>query len=75
MPRMSGPELAARLAPIAPGLRGLYMSGYTDDKLTDQGTLGPEVQLIENPFDRDELLRQVRAVLDDGGADAGGAVP
>ena len=64
MPRMNGSELTKRLRELNPRLRILFMSGYTDDILTDQGVLAGETQLIQKPFTADALARKLRSVLD-----------
>ncbi len=64
MPGMSGRELAETLAASRAGITLLYMSGYTDELVTQQGILNPGLQLLEKPFTRDSLLRRVRSVLD-----------
>jgi CheY-like chemotaxis protein len=64
MPRMSGPALAARLRARDPGVRLLYVSGYTADQLRSQPDLGKDATLLPKPFTSDGLLRKVREVLD-----------
>ncbi len=64
MPRMNGSELANRLRGKNPRLKILFMSGYTDDILSDQGVLAGETQLIQKPFTADALARKLRSVLD-----------
>jgi signal transduction histidine kinase/CheY-like chemotaxis protein len=64
MPRMSGPELATRLRSRDPGIRLLYVSGYTADQLHSQTDLGEDATLLAKPFTSDGLLRKVREVLD-----------
>jgi two-component system, cell cycle sensor histidine kinase and response regulator CckA len=64
MPRMSGPDLAARLRARQPGIRVLYVSGYTADQLRAQADLGREATLLAKPFTSEGLLRKVREVLD-----------
>ncbi len=64
MPRMTGPQLAARLRAIRGQLRAVYMSGYTEDRLTEQGGLGPHDAFVQKPVGPDELLRCVRTALD-----------
>jgi two-component system, cell cycle sensor histidine kinase and response regulator CckA len=64
MPRMSGADLAARLRARQPGIRVLYVSGYTADQLRAQADLGREATLLAKPFASDGLLRKVREILD-----------
>jgi signal transduction histidine kinase/DNA-binding NtrC family response regulator len=64
MPRMSGKAFVERLATVRPGLKVLFMSGYTDDTLTHHGVLNPGLQFIGKPFSSVELLKKIREVLD-----------
>ena len=64
MPRMTGPQLAARLRAIRGQLCAVYMSGYTEDRLTDQGGLGPHDAFVQKPVGPDDLLKRVRTALD-----------
>ena len=64
MPKMSGRELAERLAPIRPGIKVLYMSGYTDNTIAHHGILNKGMNFIQKPFTVDGLVRKVRKVLD-----------
>jgi len=64
MPGMSGPELGSRLAEIAPDLPVLYVSGYTDDAVIDEGILKPGTSFLSKPFDNEVLGEKVRELLD-----------
>ena len=64
MPGASGRVLAERLSAAAPGLKVLYMSGYTDDAVVRHGLLAAEVAFVQKPFALDALLQKVRKVLD-----------
>src|SRR5438105_2507942 len=66
MPGMNGRVLAEQLLPRQPGMRVLYMSGYTDSFIAGHGVLEPGTQLLHKPFTDEVLLRKVREVLDDG---------
>ena len=64
MPGMNGRELAGRWAARHPKAKVLYMSGYTEGLIADQGVLEESVHLLPKPFDPDALARKVREVLD-----------
>jgi PAS domain S-box-containing protein len=64
MPRMTGPQLAARLRAVRADLPAVYMSGYAEDRLNGQANLGPHDAFVQKPIGPDELLRSVRAALD-----------
>ena len=64
LPDQSGKVLADELAASRPGLRTLYMSGYTDNAIAHHGVLDPGVAFLQKPFSPVALARQVRAVLD-----------
>ena len=65
MPEMNGPQLAAQLVRLRPGLRVLYASGYAADALGPMGLGAPEVALIQKPFTPAELAHRVRQALDE----------
>ncbi|MEQ1567927.1 MAG: ATP-binding protein [Myxococcota bacterium] len=64
LPRMGGKELAERWRARRPGLKVLFMSGYTPNAIVKQGVLQPGFELLQKPFTPDSLARKVRAVLD-----------
>jgi CheY-like chemotaxis protein len=64
MPRMSGRELADRLTRLRPGLRVMFMSGYTDDAVVRHGVSAPSAAFIQKPFGPESLLAKVREVLE-----------
>jgi DNA-binding NtrC family response regulator len=64
MPEMGGPELGGALKARRPGLRLLYMSGYTDDSMLRHGVLEGEVAFMQKPLTPELLLRKVRETLD-----------
>jgi len=64
MPEMGGRELAQRLTARQPGLKVLYLSGYTDDAIVHHGVLDAGVAFLQKPFKPDDLVRKIRAVLD-----------
>ncbi|HEX6048910.1 MAG TPA: ATP-binding protein, partial [Gemmatimonadaceae bacterium] len=64
MPQMSGRTVAELLTKQRPALRVLYMSGYTDDMVVKRGVLATETEFLQKPFTPEQLLQQVRVVLD-----------
>jgi signal transduction histidine kinase/CheY-like chemotaxis protein len=63
MPRMSGTDLARNVLAARPAVRVLYMSGYTDNGVIDQGMLAADTPFIQKPFTSAGLRRKVREVL------------
>ena len=64
MPGGSGPELMSRIGEDRPGLKVLYMSGYTEEAISHRGVLDPGVAFVQKPFTADVLGRKLREVLD-----------
>jgi two-component system, cell cycle sensor histidine kinase and response regulator CckA len=67
MPEMNGKALADRLRLMHPGLKCLFMSGYTADMIAHWGVLEEGVHFIQKPFGLKDLGAMVRKVLDQDG--------
>jgi PAS domain S-box-containing protein len=63
LPRMSGRELAARLAIHRPAIKVLYASGTSNTAVARHRMLEPGIEFLEKPFSLDHLLRKVRQAL------------
>ena len=63
MPGTSGRELAARIFAARPGIRVLYMSGYTENVITSGGLLEHGLAFLQKPFSPAALVRKIREVL------------
>ncbi|NWJ95001.1 MAG: PAS domain S-box protein [Chloroflexi bacterium] len=63
MPQMGGQEMVEKLVELKPDLRVLYMSGYTDRVLGQQGLLGERKAFMQKPFTPLALAQKVREVL------------
>ena len=66
MPGMNGKELADRLRAVKPGMKCLFMSGYTTDVIAIHGVLTAEVGFLQKPFLMKDLAPKLREVLDRG---------
>jgi len=64
MPQMSGKQLADRLGQSHPGLKVLFMSGYSDEAVVHHGVLARDARFIAKPFSFAALTRAVREILD-----------
>jgi two-component system, cell cycle sensor histidine kinase and response regulator CckA len=64
----SGPTLAAQVQSRGPGVRVLFVSGYTDETIAEHGLDMPNVAFLQKPYDIDELTGKVREVLGAEGA-------
>jgi two-component system cell cycle sensor histidine kinase/response regulator CckA len=64
MPGMNGKELKDRLVTRLPGLKTLFMSGYTADVIARQGVLEAGVPFLQKPFSIYTLTSKVREILD-----------
>ncbi|HKB27102.1 MAG TPA: response regulator [Methylomirabilota bacterium] len=63
MPGLSGPDVAARLRPLRPSTKVLYMSGFASSAVAARGVQSGD-PLVFKPFRPEALLRKVREVLD-----------
>jgi CheY-like chemotaxis protein len=63
MPEMGGTDLASQLETLRPGVRVLYMSGYTDDAIFRHGLLTKGRSFLQKPFTPEALARKVREAL------------
>jgi two-component system cell cycle sensor histidine kinase/response regulator CckA len=66
MPGMNGRVLAEKLSLRQPGLKVLFMSGYTDSFIAGHGVLQKGTNLLHKPFTEEVFISKVREVLDGG---------
>ncbi len=60
----SGPELIGQLRQESAELPALYISGYANTAIVENGKLGSDLPFLQKPFSADALLKKVRQVLD-----------
>ncbi|NLH72826.1 MAG: PAS domain S-box protein [Verrucomicrobia bacterium] len=63
LPGMNGKELEQRLIQMFPGLKTLFMSGYTENAIVQNGVLEPGIAFLNKPFSASELIQKTREVL------------
>jgi signal transduction histidine kinase len=64
MPEMNGAVVAQRVRELCPRVRVLFVSGYSENDMADQGLETLSFQVLQKPFTPDTLARKVREVLD-----------
>lgn len=63
MPKMSGSIVAEKIAALRPGIKILFMSGYTNDAMVHHGVLGHGAPFIQKPFAPAALREKIRGIL------------
>lgn len=64
MPRMGGRELAETLRRQRPGLKVLFVSGYTEGAIAQSEDLAPGTAFLHKPFTPEDLARKIRELID-----------
>jgi YesN/AraC family two-component response regulator len=63
MPDMSGKDLYGQVSRRNPGLKSIFMSGYTENVIAYQGVLDPGVNFLQKPFSIEDLKAKIEEVL------------
>lgn len=63
LPGMSGKQLAEKLGEIRPGVKSLFISGYTDNVILHHGVLDEGINFLQKPFTAGALLKKVHSIL------------
>jgi PAS domain S-box-containing protein len=64
LPEMNGRELAEQIRAVHPGIKVLFMSGYTANVIAHHGVLEKTAQFVSKPFTREKLAVKVRQALE-----------
>jgi signal transduction histidine kinase len=64
LPGMNGRELANEVKARQPGIRILFMTGYSQDAIVHDGRLDPGVELMQKPLTQEVLAERIRGLLD-----------
>jgi len=70
MPGRSGPQLRDEIQRVCPGVKVVFMSGYTANVIVHHGIVDPEIHFLQKPFTLADLRAKVEAAL--GHTDAPG---
>jgi two-component system cell cycle sensor histidine kinase/response regulator CckA len=65
MPEMNGSDMVKKLQSFCPGLKNVFMSGYTADIIAHQGVLDEGMHFVQKPFSKRDLATIVRKTLDE----------
>jgi PAS domain S-box-containing protein len=63
MPGVGGPEMVKQLSSSRPEMKVLYLSGYTEDSIINDGSIESGTAFLQKPFSLQNLSRKVREVL------------
>jgi hypothetical protein len=63
MPGMGGKRVAEELQRRRPGIKAIYVSGYTENTISDHGEIDAGVEFLAKPFSREALARKLRQTL------------
>jgi PAS domain S-box-containing protein len=63
MPDMSGRDLCDQLVQLRPGIRCLFMSGYTADIIAHHGVIQGDIHFLQKPFSKESLIEQLHEIL------------
>jgi two-component system, cell cycle sensor histidine kinase and response regulator CckA len=63
MPKMSGREFADRLLQLRPNTRLLYVSGYTDDVVLQNGISKQGMFFLQKPYSLKDLAGKVQTLM------------
>ncbi len=67
MPEMNGRDLAQRLFRLQPGIKCLFMSGYTAEAIVPREMNNPDVGFIQKPFSMKDMVAKIAETLGGGG--------
>jgi FixJ family two-component response regulator len=63
MPEMHGPDLARLLTAMRPEMKVLFVSGYSENDISDQGVIDSQLDVLQKPFTQQSLLRKISSML------------
>lgn len=66
MPKKSGKEVYDQVRQLRPGIKVIFVSGYSPDIVRDRASFEKEATIVYKPISPRELLKKVRSVLDEG---------
>lgn len=64
MPDMNGYDLMKKICAENPHIQCLFISGYPADGIAHHGVLDPDVNFLQKPYSREELLLKINEILE-----------
>jgi two-component system, cell cycle sensor histidine kinase and response regulator CckA len=64
MPKMSGKEVSVAVSKEIPGIKTLFVSGYTEAAIVSNGRLDEGINFLPKPFTPNELAKKIRQIID-----------
>ena len=64
MPKMRGRELANKISEKYPKIKVLFISGYSDNQIAQNGILISGIHFLQKPYSIEKLAKKVREILD-----------
>ncbi|MEF3695011.1 MAG: response regulator, partial [Candidatus Cloacimonadota bacterium] len=71
MPGINGREMAEQVREIVPRQKVLFVSGFNDDVLVNQGIINADLTYIQKPFSKNEISNKIAEMLKQGGNESG----
>jgi two-component system NtrC family sensor kinase len=65
MPQMKGTEAYDKIVKIRPGIKVIFMSGYTEETIYRKGVLEKGLSFVSKPVSPHDILTKIREVLDE----------
>jgi DNA-binding NtrC family response regulator len=64
MPEMNGKDLRLKITEVCPNVKSIFMSGYTEDVISENGLIDKNLNFIQKPFSQKDFFILIRKVLD-----------
>ncbi|MFH1958522.1 MAG: PAS domain S-box protein [bacterium] len=62
--KLNGKDIAEKIIRARPDIKTLFISGYTENAIVENGILKENINFLQKPFDPDSLLTSIKEILD-----------